>query len=256
VFVPNVTAGNSSTYAANTAFVTTAINNLKSAGNIWTGSTNTFNNLTKFGAAGAATQITIDTNSIISSNVNDTISMFDNLSTGMLKFCNNLIFKKNNMKSSGLADVVDLFDNLTTGTLKVANNLAVNGVLNMGGLGLTTIGGKLNIGLLRLFGHERHKVHDGATGNYTITNLGRNIDFYVIVVGIVNCSVILATLIQYQVVYIRNAMGAGNFNNVISSSGNNIIRAGGGVTNMITLTENRGVMLYCDGGSWIVMMNY
>ena len=99
-------------------------------------------------------------------------------------------------------------------------------------------------------------MHDGASGNYTIVNSGRNVDFYVIVIGTVNCSVVLATLIANQTLYIRNAMGAGNFNNIISSSGHNIIRAGGGVTNMITLTENTGVMLYCDGGSWIVMMAY
>jgi hypothetical protein len=44
IIVPNQTAGNSSTNAANTSFVSTAITNLKAAVNTWSGTTNTFSN--------------------------------------------------------------------------------------------------------------------------------------------------------------------------------------------------------------------
>ena len=51
-------------------------------------------------------------------------------------------------------------------------------------------------------------------------------------------------------------MGGGNINNVITSTGTNIIRAGGGITNMITMTENTGIIFLCDEATWIVMMAY
>ena len=270
IIVPTKTVGTNTQDAASCAFVLAnagSSSSLLSGTNVWTGLSNRFNNPVKFGSAGGGTDITIDGASIVSRNSGDTIFMFDNITTGILNLCNNLgtagkitlanslVFTQKTIRSLGPADVITLFDNLLTGTCNFCNNLAVNGVLNMGGLGLATIGGKLNIGTKRLFGHERHVIHNGASGNYSITDLGRNIDFYVIVIGTVNCSVLLPVVIAQQVVYIRNAMGAGNFNNVISAT-SNIIKAGGGVTNMITLTENTGVMLYCDGGSWIVMMAY
>ena len=108
---------------------------------------------------------------------------------------------------------------------------------------------------IRLFGYTSYVIHNGSSGNYTITDANINIDLYIVVIGTVNCSVLLNANIAGQRVYIRNAMGAGNFNNVISPT-SNIIRAGGGVTNIFAMTENTGTMLLCDGASWIVMMAY
>jgi aspartate oxidase len=50
-------------------------------------------------------------------------------------------------------------------------------------------------------------------------------------------------------------MGSTKINNVISST-SNILLAGGGISNIYTMTENTGSMLLCDGGSWIVMLKY
>ena len=55
-----------------------------------------------------------------------------------------------------------------------------------------------------------------------------------------------------QRVFIRNAMGAGRLNNVISPT-SNIYRATGGFTNIFAMTENKFCMLLCDGTSWYVM---
>ena len=157
----------------------------------------------------------------------------------------NLIFKASNILSSGASNAINLFNNLTTGTL------------NIGATGCTTsIFGKLNIGTTRTFGYTSYVIHNGASGNYTITNANIDIDFYIVIIGTVNCNLLLNAAIPGQRVYVRNAMGAGNINNVITPAGTNIIRAGGGITNTITMTENTGIMFLCDGATWLVMMAY
>lgn len=130
--------------------------------------------------------------------------------------------------------------------------------INIGsGMSNVTVYGKLNISAvpIRFAGYTSYVIHNGASGNYTITNANIDIDFYIVMIGTVNCSLLLNANIAGQRVYIRNAMGSGNINNVISPT-SNIIRAGGGVTNIITMTENTGIMFLCDGATWIVMMAY
>lgn len=120
---------------------------------------------------------------------------------------------------------------------------------------INTIYGKVNNGTTRQLGYTSYVIHNGSSGNYTITDANINIDLYIVVIGTVDCSVLLNANIAGQRVYIRNAMGAARINNVISPT-SNIIKAGGGVTNFITMTENTGMMLLCDGATWIVMMKY
>ena len=78
------------------------------------------------------------------------------------------------------------------------------------------------------------------------------LDLYIVTIGSVDCSVLLNANIPGQRVFIRNAMGAGRLNNVISPT-SNIYRHNGGFTNIFAMTENKFCMLLCDGSTWFVM---
>jgi hypothetical protein len=267
-----------STKVATTAFVkaNSGISGILTGNNTYTGN-NIFDLGLKFGGSTGTTQILITSDTIKSSLSNDTVNLFNTNTSGQINMASNLIFKASNILSSGAGDTINLFNTNTTGQINMASNLvfkasnilssgasnAINlfnnltsGTLNIGVAGsITSIYGKLNIGTTRQFGYTSYVIHDGSTGNYTITNANINIDFYIVVIGTVNCSVLLNAVIPGQRVYIRNAMGSTKINNVISST-SNILLAGGGISNIYTMTENTGSMLLCDGGSWIVMLKY
>jgi len=70
---------------------------------------------------------------------------------GTVKVCNSLILSSNSMKSSAINDTIELFNNITTGTVNLARNITT-GIINIGTSSLTTstinIGnlGEINIG--------------------------------------------------------------------------------------------------------------
>ena len=236
-----------------------------------------------------ATNLIISQGAIDCTSVTDSIKLFFKLTTGTLSIGESMT-NTGNLIIGGAASLVKIFnafqffpnnsnnsDNIqyigTKNRIELLNTLNTNQTLNFGGTstlnvglvsatpGTVNINGKVNnrpsntISSIRLFGYTSYVIHNGSSGNYTITDANINIDLYIVVIGTVNCSVLLNANIAGQRVYIRNAMGAGNFNNVISPT-SNIIKAGGGVTNIFAMTENTGSMLLCDGASWIVMMKY
>jgi len=94
------------------------------------------------GSVNLCSNLIFKASSIASSGVGDTISLFNNLTTGSLNFCNalttgavnmcsNLIFKASSIASSGVGNIISLFNNLTTGTLNIGNGLTT-GILNIG----------------------------------------------------------------------------------------------------------------------------
>ena len=105
------------------------------------------------GSVNLCSNLIFKASSIASSGVGDTISLFNNLTTGSLNFCNalttgainmcsNLIFKASSIASSGVGNIISLFNNLTTGTLNIGNGLTT-GTLNIGQVmttGTITIG--------------------------------------------------------------------------------------------------------------------
>ena len=181
--------------------------------------------------------------------VADIVSFCSNLTSGSLTLAGGLTSGIINIGTGALTDLSSI--NIGTGAGATANPIKIGGAGS-----ITTINGKLNIGTTRTFGYTSYVIHNGASGNYTITNANIDIDFYIVMIGTVNCSLLLNATIPGQRVYIRNAMGAGNINNVITPAGTNIIRAGGGITSFLTMTENTGIMFLCDGATWIVMMAY
>ena len=236
-----------------------------------------------------ATNLIISQGAIDCTSVTDSIKLFFKLTTGTLSIGESMT-NTGTLLIGGAASLVKIFnafqffpnnsnnsDNIqyigTKNKIELLNTLNTNQTLNFGGTSTISIGsisatpgtvninGKVNnipsntISSIRLFGYTSYVIHNGSSGNYTITDANINIDFYIVMIGTVNCSLLLNANIPGQRVYIRNAMGSGNINNVISPT-SNIIRAGGGVTNFITMTENTGMMLLCDGATWIVMMAY
>ena len=236
-----------------------------------------------------ATNLIISQGAIDCTSVTDSIKLFFKLTTGTLSIGESMT-NTGTLLIGGAASLVKIFnafqffpnnsnnsDNIqyigTKNRIELLNTLNTNQTLNFGGTSTLNVGlvsatpgtvilnGKVNnrpsntISSIRLFGYTSYVIHNGSSGNYTITDANINIDLYIVVIGTVNCSVLLNANIAGQRVYIRNAMGAGNFNNVISPT-SNIIKAGGGVTNIFAMTENTGTMLLCDGATWIVMMAY
>lgn len=231
-----------------------------------------------------------DTISFGSNTTGGNIEIGKTLTSGSIILANNFRFIINagnntlNFRTLAVGDNFSLCSNLTTGNINIGES-QTTGDINIGG-GARTSAGQINIGngagtnqnpinigsgnsnitifgklllsasQIRLFGYTSYVIHNGANGNYTITNANIDIDFYIVMIGTVNCSLLLNATIPGQRVYIRNAMGAGNFNNVITPAGTNIIRAGGGITSFLTMTENTGIMFLCDGATWIVMMAY
>ena len=86
------------------------------------------------------------------------------MTTGSVRLCNTIYFRTNSIASSLANSTISLFNNLTTGTL------------NIGGSGTTNINGKLNCGTIRIAGYTSYVFHNGANGNYDVTNTGKNID--------------------------------------------------------------------------------
>lgn len=237
-----------------------------------------------------ATNLIISQGAIDCTSVTDSIKLFFKLTTGTLSIGESMT-NTGTLLIGGAASLVKIFnafqffpnnsnnsDNIqyigTKNRIELLNTLNTTQTLNFGGTSTLNVGlvsatpgtvilnGKVNnrpsntISSIRLFGYTSYVIHNGSSGNYTITDANINIDFYIVVIGTVNCSVLLNANIVGQRVYIRNAMGAGNINNVITPAGVNIIKAGGGITSFLTMTENTGIMFLCDGTTWIVMMAY
>ena len=85
-------------------------------------------------------------NAITSGAVNDTVSLFNNITTGIVQMCNNLVFTQNAIRSSGASDTIDLFNNITTttGSINIANGSLSKCILNLGSKMHST--GQVNIG--------------------------------------------------------------------------------------------------------------
>lgn len=233
-----------------------------------------------------ATNLIISEGAIDCTSVTDSIKLFFKLTTGTLSIGESMT-NTGNLIIGGVSSVVKIFkafqffantvlnsDDIqyigTKNKIELLNTLAPTITLNFGGLstinvgsvsatpGTVNINGKINnrpsstIASIRLFGYTSYVMHNGATGNYTITDANVNIDLYIVTIGSVDCSVLLNANIPGQRVYIRNAMGTGRLNNVISLT-SNIYRASGGFTNIFAMTENKFCMLLCDGSSWYVM---
>lgn len=176
----------------------------------------------------------------------DNVALFSNLTNGNITIGGG--------QTNGDIDIGTGTARTTSGAINIGNGAgAIANPIRIGGTGsVTTLNGKLNVGTTRTFGYTSYVFHNGATGNYSITNANINIDFYIVTIGSVDCSVELNANITGQRVFIRNAMGAGRLNNVISPT-SNIYRATGGFTNIFAMTENKFCMLLCDGTSWYVM---
>jgi hypothetical protein len=233
-----------------------------------------------------ATNLIISEGAIDCTSVTDSIKLFFKLTTGTLSIGESMT-NTGNLIIGGVTSLVKIFkafqffantvnnsDDIqyigTKNKIELLNTLNTTKTLNFGGTstinvcsvsatpGTVNINGKVNnkptstIASIRLFGYTSYVMHNGATGNYTITNANVNIDLYIVTLGTVDCSVLLNANIPGQRVYIRNAMGAGRLNNVISPT-SNIYRASGGFTNIFAMTENKFCMLLCDGTSWYVM---
>jgi len=233
-----------------------------------------------------ATNLIISEGAIDCTSVTDSIKLFFKLTTGTLSI-GEAMTNTGNLIIGGVSSVVKIFkafqffastvnnsDDIqyigTKNKIELLNTLAPTITLNFGGLSTINIGsvsatpgtvnlnGKVNnrpsnsISSIRLFGYTSYVMHNGSSGNYTITNADVNIDLYIVTLGTVDCSVLLNANIPGQRVYIRNAMGTGRLNNVISPT-SNIYRATGGFTNIFAMTENKFCMLLCDGSSWYVM---
>lgn len=233
-----------------------------------------------------ATNLIISEGAINCTSVTDSIKLFFKLTTGTLsigesmtntgnlivggissvvKICNIFQFfpapstNSDDIQYIGTKNKVELFNTLnTTKTLNFGGTSTLNVGLVSATPGTVNLNGKVNnrpsssISSIRLFGYTSYVFHNAATGNYSITNANVNIDLYIVTQGTVDCSVELNANIPGQRVYIRNAMGAGRLNNVISPT-SNIYRATGGFTNIFAMTENKFCMLLCDGSSWFVM---
>ena len=233
-----------------------------------------------------ATNLIISEGAIDCTSVTDSIKLFFKLTTGTLSIGESMT-NTGNLIIGGVSSVVKIFkafqffantvtnsDDIqyigTKNKIQLLNGLSPTKTIDFGGLstinicevsatqGTVNLNGKINnrpsstIASIRLFGYTSYVMHNGASGNYTITNADVNIDLYIVTLGTVDCSVLLNANIPGQRVYIRNAMGTGRLNNVISPT-SNIYRASGGFTNIFTMTENKFCMLLCDGSSWYVM---
>ena len=176
----------------------------------------------------------------------DNVALFSNLTNGNITIGGG--------QTNGDIDIGVGTARTTSGAINIGTGAgAIANPIRIGGAGsVTTLNGKLIVGTTRTFGYTSYVFHNGGTGNYSITNANINIDLYIVTIGSVDCSVELNANIPGQRVFIRNAMGAGRLNNVISPT-SNIYRATGGFTNIFAMTENKFCMLLCDGTSWYVM---
>jgi hypothetical protein len=69
----------------------------------------------------------------------DIVELFNNITTGSVLMCNNLVIRSSSIASTAVADTITLFNNLTTGILNVGNGLTT-GTLNLGGVGNVKVG--------------------------------------------------------------------------------------------------------------------
>jgi len=104
--------------------------------------------------------------SIASSGAGDTISLFNNNTTGAINMASNLVLKASSIGSSGINDTISLFSNLTTGTLNFVGGLTT-GTLNIGNTTGTTAGSLGNIKM----GNALNNLTTANNGTVTINKL-------------------------------------------------------------------------------------
>ena len=133
ITVPTQATGSISFDAANCYFVTRTVGALLNDTNTWAGTSNTFDNILRVGndtALPPEYQITLSSNStssnIFSTNVTDTVNLFNNITTGTVKMCNSLILSRRSIASSAITDTISLFNNITTGTVNMCSNLILS----------------------------------------------------------------------------------------------------------------------------------
>ena len=118
--------------------------------------------------------------------------------------------------------------------------------------GTTKLNGKINFGTSQISGYSSFI---STSANYTVPTTINN-EFFIYGTGASAHSIYLPSYINGQKFYIRNAIGGGDGLNVTAQSGQSIILPAGGTGQNYTVPNNTGLMLYCDGTKWIVMLKY
>jgi hypothetical protein len=236
-----------------------------------------FNTITT-GAINTCTNLVLSNNNYNCSGINDivrilekittgTIYLANGLSTGFLYLCSgSFVFKVNSIASGAVSSITNLFTNITTGTVNFATGITT-GTINIGTTGMTSgsvnigttgmtgatkINGRLQFGTSQIAGYTSYV---STSANYNVPTTINN-EFFVYCTGSTAHSIYLPAYITGQKIYIRNAIGAGQISNVTAQTGQNIIFPAGGLGQTYTMPNNSGLMLYCDGSAWIVMLKY
>jgi hypothetical protein len=188
--------------------------------------------------------------SIVSTGINNTINLFNNLTTGTLnigglgnvKVGNVFTFKSADITSSGTNDTINLFNNITTGIVNFCYGLTSSGTLQLGV-------GKIRHGATNYYGYSRFLY---TTTNATI-QVPIDINYYVVVGGATATSITLPTYITNQLIVIRSTKSAGVNVTVNAAAGQSIIGANGATVTSYAFARNITTSFFSNGSLWYVM---
>lgn len=112
------------------------------------------------------TKFKFENTDITSTAISDTVNLFNNITTGAVNMCSNLIFKASSIASSGIGDIISLFNNLTTGTLNIGSAMTKGTIL----IGNTTGISNNNQGNI-IMGNGDNSSNTADNGRVTINKL-------------------------------------------------------------------------------------
>jgi len=202
---------------------------------------------------------TFQRENITTSGINDTINIFNNITTGIaniatslttgtcylggvgnIKVGNVFTFKSADITSSGTADIINVFNNITTGTINFCNGLTTAGLLQIGA-------GKVNIGTSQISGYSTFGT---STGNFTIPSTINVSNYLFVATGSTVGQVLtLPSYIDTQIIYIRNNKLSASL--VVQCFGTQSLRLkNNGTATNITVGGNTTTILIGTSTTW------